>query len=199
MRTGETGQVLKADTDMKKYLLAACAVSALGGAAQSAFAANADWKEYGGLGTGAILSNCFFDHRSINRTSDGHVRVWTKCIAASDMAVDAKTARGKKLFDAGAVQMLKGYVPPIVSVGVVKGSEDAILREQVADLNDTEPTAKVFTEIDCPNQLARRLDTYIKSTTQIYSIDQPGDWRYIAPETPIRNLYRILCEAPSHE
>ena len=180
---------------MKTYLLAAVAAVALGG---SAFAG--DWKEYGSVDAsngGAIPSMCFLDKNTLYGTPDGHVRVWTKCVAKdafSDEAIGPETtARGKKIVDAGAFKQLRGYTPPIATIGVGADANDAILAETVADLDDVEPTQRVLAEIDCRAKMVRRLDTYQITPSRIHDDSEPGHWRPVREGTPIANLYDIAC------
>jgi hypothetical protein len=45
-----------------------------------------DWKMYGGVGTPVVEVEawCFYDANGVVQTPDGHVRVWTKCLAQKD-------------------------------------------------------------------------------------------------------------------
>src|ERR1700741_550392 len=68
--------------------------------ASSAQAADVDWKTYGAVTGEEGDEVCFYEERGITRTSDGHVRVWTKCLLQKDLdSLDLKSDLGKKIVD----------------------------------------------------------------------------------------------------
>jgi len=85
--------------------------------ASSALAADVDWKTYGAYTGEEGDENCFYEEKGITRTSDGHVRVWTKCLLQKDLdSLDLESDLGKKIVDAVARKLIEGYLPPIARV-----------------------------------------------------------------------------------
>jgi hypothetical protein len=174
----------------------AVVASAVVGTTASAFAQDVDWKMYGSASVGAP-SICFFDNKSVSHTTDSHIRVWTKCLPRQDLGGDfTKTERGKTIIENAARKMIQGYVPPIIAIVRVMDfdqSADVIATEEVANLGDIEPMSRMLFELNCPERMDRRLSTYLNVKGRTVFEDKPSAWQYIAPETNVAYLHKILC------
>ncbi len=102
----------------------------------------------------------------------------------------------KKITDAAAQQIGRGYVPPVIAVGIVvsKKIPDMVTWEQIADIANIQPDARILYEIDCADQKVRQLSTYIKISGKELFKDT-SDWKYALPETNLARLSKILCQA----
>jgi hypothetical protein len=171
--------------------------AALIGSSTVLFAQDVDWKAYGGASVEAP-SVCFFDSRGVSKSND-QIRVWTKCLFRKDLddPLDEKTDRGRKLIEQSARQFVDGYVPPIVQIGVLGFDQrvDVILAEQIANLGDIQPNARIFLELNCANQMERRLSTYVKVNGKEGFNEKPSAWEHVAPETNAAHLQKLLCSS----
>ena len=170
-------------------------LAALLATATFAFAQDVDWKLYGWADLG-VVSVCFFDAKNVTWTDDGHVRVWTECLAQNDLGkVDEKSDRHREVADRSAEKIVKGYVPPVIVIGRFESGKitGVTTYEETADLSDISPNARMLTEFNCSERMQRRLSIWTKINGEMADDKRPGAWEYIAPETNVANLQRILC------
>jgi hypothetical protein len=170
-------------------------LGALVGATTFAFAQDVDWKMYGFADLG-VQSVCFFDAKNVGQTNDGHIRVWTKCLPEKDLDdVDEKSDRVHKLADRSADKIANGYVPPIVVIGRLAFDKVRVVTayEETADLGDIGPNERMLTEFNCSEKKQRRLSIWTKINSEMVNDNKPGTWEYVAPETNVAYLQRILC------
>jgi len=102
----------------------------------------------------------------------------------------------KTTVEKAARKVVSGYVPPIVTIGVMKFDQitDVVAAEETANLGIIKPKARILLEFNCVEQRERRLSTYIRSNNgQEGFSSKPSDWDYIAPETNVAHLQKILC------
>src|SRR5579883_193315 len=94
-----------------------------------------DWKLYGGASVNGY-SLCFYDDKGIARQSDGHIRVWTKCISKADLDDALQKDPDKKIVEATAQKVIQGYMPPILKLPQTDAADTLmyISYEAVADL-----------------------------------------------------------------
>jgi hypothetical protein len=59
---------------------------------------------------------------------------------------------------------------------------DIVAYEEIADLNLSDPQARFFYEMNCPDRMARRLSTYIQLNGKTNSREKPSEWEYVPPE-----------------
>jgi hypothetical protein len=138
----------------------------------------------------------FFDAKGVSKTNDGYVRVWTKCLPEKDLdTFDEKSDRFKELADRSADKIVSGYVPPIVVIGRLEFDAVSTVTgyEETANLNDIDPNAKFFMELDCSKKMDRRLSTSVKINGKMVNDDKPTAWKYGPPETNVAYLQKILC------
>jgi hypothetical protein len=174
-------------------LLAFAGVSAVG-----ADELDVDWKLYG---TATIAANnyaCFYDAKGVVQQPEGHLRVWTKCIAKRVM--NSNEATTKKIIESAAQKIERGYVPPLIAIGKVQFQEIAgiVGMEEAANLGNLEPQSKILYEFDCSKQMLRELSITLDIADKKSFQNKPGDWRYIAPETNGANLSHFLCRTVPH-
>jgi hypothetical protein len=150
-----------------------------------------------GLYGGATVENtpeiCFFDAKGVTQESVGQLRVWTKCLDQKEL--------GNVLLDASSIEKtarkrLSGYVPPFVTIGVLKSDQidAALIAEETANLDNIKPKSKILLEFNCVEQKVRTLSTYVRTNNgQEGFRSKPSDWDCISPETNLAYLQKILC------
>jgi len=154
-----------------------------------------DWKMFGGASV-AGPSLCFFDAKSVVRTSSGYIRVWTKCLAQKDLdGVDIKSDLRSKIGDNAGRLVHEGYVPPIVVIGRIEFKQvpDVVAYEQIANLSAIESQAQIFDELNCSERMMRSLSVSIHANGQRSFKDKPSDWEYVPPEGNGATLLKMLC------
>jgi hypothetical protein len=167
-------------------------VATLINATTIAFADDVDWKLYGGASVENTPGFYFFDAKSVVQESGGQLRVWTKCLDQKEL----DRPLGETTIDKAARKLAYGYVPPIVTIGVMKDDQiaDVVAAEETANLGNIEPKARILLEFNCVEQKERRLSTYIRANNgKVGFSSKPSDWDYIAPETNVAYLQKILC------
>src|SRR5262249_24500783 len=172
---------------MKGTVRLAGILGALVSAAAFAFAEDVDWKVFGGATLG-VVSVCFFDDKTVDRTSDGHVRVWTKCIPQQDLEnFDFKNDLGQKIAEKAARRIVEGYVPPLIVIGQVDFDKISSIAgyEETANLGDIDPNSRMFLEINCSERMDRTLSIYAKVNGREQIQDRPSVWKHIAPKTNV--------------
>jgi hypothetical protein len=171
---------------------------------KTAQALDVDWKVYGSASvdwhnaTTKGDSASFYDAKGVVRRSDGHIRVWTKCLLYKDMdSIDTKKDPGKTILENSAQKVARYYVPPIAMVDKSIDAEKAAAiawREESANLSNIEPVARIFYEINCSEGMSQELSMAFRNKNGKYDYrDKPLDWKYIAPESNIARLQKILC------
>jgi hypothetical protein len=170
----------------------ACLLAALIGGTTIAFADDVDWRLYGGATVENTPEICFFDAKGVTQESVGQLRVWTKCLDQKEL--------GNVLLDNASLEKvarkrLSGYVPPIVTIGVLKSDQidAALIAEETANLDNIRPKSRILLEFNCVEQKVRTLSTYVRNNGQEGFSRKPGDWDYISPETNVAYLQKILC------
>jgi hypothetical protein len=160
----------------------------------SAQALDVDWKAYGFASVDGD-SVCFYDARGIVRRSDGHIRVWTKCLLVKDMdSIDRDL--NKQLVDNAARKLIDKYVPPIARVDERIGhnaSLNIMMYEEIANFGNIEPVAKFFKEINCSEGMIRELSIEVRINGEYGYDNKPTDWQYVSPESNGARLLKIHC------
>jgi hypothetical protein len=148
------------------------------------------WRCVGRKYARTLLLRCekrnFFDAKSVIQESGGQVRVWTKCLVSKETE---SVELDKTNVEKGAQKIANGYVPPIITIGVMKFNQivEVVVAEEIANLGNIKPIARILWEFNCVEQRERRLSTYEGFSRK------PSDWDYIAPETNMAYLHKILC------
>jgi hypothetical protein len=182
---------------MKRGGILACillaAIRAPAGMAQEN---SVDWKLYGGFPTDDGPTKCFFDAKGMTAEPDSHIRVWTKCLPQKEIdGIDIKKGLGGKVLENTAQKVANYYVPPIAALeNVDRDMAMAVTQyEEIADIAAIQPFARIFYDIDCPQQKMRELSLYLRIKGKDSFQDKPSDWRYIPPEGNGSRLSRLLC------
>jgi hypothetical protein len=102
---------------MSRATRIACLLATPIGGTTIAFADDVDWRLYGGATVENTPEICFFDAKGVTQESVGQLRAWTKCLDQKEL--------GNVLLDEtslkkAARKRLSGYVPPIVTIGLLK-------------------------------------------------------------------------------
>jgi len=167
----------------------------------TAQALDVDWKLYGWASVVGD-SACFYDARGVVRRSDGHLRVWTKCLLLKDtdsIVSDIKKDPGRTILENSAQKVARHYVPPITLIDDDKRIDniDITVYEETANIGNIEPVAQIFYEINCSEGMLRELSISLrnKDGRGSHTSPKPLSWTYIAPETNVAILQKILCPA----
>jgi hypothetical protein len=103
-------------------------------------------------------SFCFYEGKGISRTSDGHTRVWAKCLLQRDLEnIDLKSDLGKKIVERGAQKLNDSYIPPIAIIEDFNYNDATVIigYEQTADLAGLKPVSEFYFELNCSEQMFR--------------------------------------------
>ena len=154
-----------------------------------------DWKLFGAASVDGA-SFCFFDAKSVACSSDGYIRVWTKCLAQKDLdGFDAKSDLGTKIVRKAAKEVIEGYVPPIVVIGQMEFKQvpDIVVYEQIANLGAINSQAQIFDELNCRERMTRTLSISIYANGQRGFDSKTGNWEYVPPEGNAATLLKLVC------
>jgi hypothetical protein len=169
--------------------------AAMGVSAALAQGLDVDWKLYGGAPVGGN-SLCFYDSKGLTRQSDGHIRVWTKCLLKTDLdAVNIEKDFDGRIVNATAERVARYYMPPISKIQNVDANEAMAITsyEEIADIAALQPQSRIFYELNCSDRMLRELSIDLRINGQIGSRDKPSDWKYVPPEGNGAALLKILC------
>ncbi len=165
--------------------------------AGSAQAADVDWKVYGAANVDQKAEVCFYEANGVTAKPDTLVRVWAKCLLQADIKkIDVKKAFGGAILEESATRVAHHYLPPLATVEITNSDQivDYTLYEVIADLaTNLEPTGRMLYEIDCSEKKVHELSIFIRRNGATYSRNTPSDWQYIAPETNVARLAKLLC------
>lgn len=180
---------------MRKLLFTALLITTFLNGAE---AQGADWKYYGG---GDLPKSetmiAYYDAKSIERLSDGHVKVWTKGISLSEvekiMNLEEVTKRAESKIKAG-------YVPPyILSNPKPEPGYDVNTRilmwEEAGNYDVIKSKLKVFYELNC--KAKKILNLSIISSKNDGGTETRSDldkWISISPGSNSETLHNILCK-----
>jgi hypothetical protein len=163
-----------------------------------AIASDVDWKLYGSSTVSGDVNLCFFDLRGAVEAPDRHIKVWTKCLQKRDMEhIDIKKDFDGKILKNAARKIIDRYIPPISLVEDTNFDQamEVATFEEIADVGDIQPVARIFYELDCPKKMLRELSIeVVDSGGRSGSKHSASEWKYVAPETNGERLRKILCE-----
>lgn len=180
---------------MRKLLFIALLITAF---LQGAEAKTADWKYYGEVDLPkSETMKAYYDAESIERLSDGHVRVWTKNIGLSEveriMNLEEVTKRAARKIEAG-------YVPPyIISNPRHEPGYDVnsriIFWEEAADYDVIKSKVKVFYELNCKAKEIQILSSIsYKNDGRTETRSDAEKWISISPGSNSETLHKNLCK-----
>ena len=102
-----------------------------------------------------------------------------------------------RVVETAVQQILRGYVPPIIRIGTLDFEQvpEITTLEEIADIGNIEPLAKIYYELNCSDQMMRELSIYVQveGKSKSGSSDKPHDWKYSSPESNGARLLKILC------
>ncbi len=161
-------------------------------------AESADWKYIGrGDGPNKEIATYFYDAQSIDRSSEGLVKVWVQAI--NDKEMDRQFKNNENNINANAQKKYTNlYIPPYLSAHKKKYSPEEhiniITAEEIAAIFDTKPVLKMLQEINCKSNQFRTLSvkSYGKDG-RAASDDKPRQWEYIITETIVDGLKHSVC------
>jgi hypothetical protein len=135
------------------------------------------------------------DQKGIARQPDGHIRVWTKCIAQTALDDAFQKDPDKKITEATAQRVMSGYMPPVLKLPQA-GAGDAMIYtgyEEVADLGDVQPQSRIFYELNCSDRMLRELSIDLNINGRAGGSNKPAEWKYVPPEGNGAALLKLLC------
>src|SRR5262249_13160178 len=92
----------------------------------------------------------------------------------------------RRITENSAQKVARYYVPPIAIVDEridFDRSMDVTVLEEIANLGNIQPVAKVFYEINCSESMLQELSISFRSNGKNGSRNKPGGWKYIPPES----------------
>ena len=154
-----------------------------------------DWKLYGFAVVNGESHFCFYDAKGISQRPDKHLRVWTKCLAQTDEAIDIAKDFDGQIVKNAAQKIAHYYVPPIARVQNVDAEQSVVITgyEETANIGNIQPRAQIFYELDCSERMLRELSISVNANGKVGSVNKPGEWKYVAPEGNATSLLKILC------
>jgi len=157
----------------------------------------ADWKFYGSSDLSRSESViAYYDAESIERLSDGHVRMWTKTISLSEVE---RIMKLEEVSDKAERKIKAGYGPPyILSNPKPEPSFDSTMKiivwEEAANYDAIKSIKKVFYELNCTKKKIRNLSmTSYKSDGRPETRTKINEWISISPNANTETLHNILC------
>jgi hypothetical protein len=157
-------------------------------------ASSAEWKLYGGASDKSGHVICFFDADGVVKAADGHIQVWTKCLLQSELEhVDIENEYDGQILEATARKMAKHYVPPIGALEDMDADKatGVTLYEEVANIANIQPRARILYEFNCKEQMLRELRLYVQSDR--LAREKPKGWTNVPPEGNAARLVKLLC------
>jgi hypothetical protein len=140
---------------------------------------------------------CFYGSTNVFR-ANGHVNVWTKCLATEDLNNAVKADSTGSLSDIAAEKIAHDYVPPIARISALPGDQivDAVMEEELANNGNIRPLVTALREIDCSKRRARDLSVIMPVDGQLRSSDTPQDWHPVPSTDELASLSKLLCAPP---
>jgi hypothetical protein len=166
-----------------------------------------DWKYFGAKKIKGAEGKLFYESESLEKTSEGYIRVWSKGITKSELERIMKKNE-KLIVEKSEKNLANNYIPPFALVHTVappklfKNSEDTISNildiitwEKVANCPETKPSEMIFYEINCNDRKIRTLSviSYLNDGN-VESNETPGAWIYNPLEPNDETLKKILCK-----
>jgi hypothetical protein len=103
--------------------------------------------------------------------------------------------------DKAAQKVVDHYVPPIAVVETDFNFDQAITvihYEVTANIGDIEPQARIYYQLNCSEQMIRRLSLHFKVNGKEGFDEKPSEWEYASPETHSSNVTpRTIGAAPA--
>jgi hypothetical protein len=137
---------------------------------------------------------CFYESKGV--ITRPALRVWTKCLLQKDLdSMDPESELGKKIIENAAQKVVQGYIPPIAVVEDIDFDQatNVIGLEETANLSNIQPHSRFFYELNCSEQMMRRLSTRVRIKGKDRFDDNPSGWEYVPPEGSGARLLKILC------
>jgi hypothetical protein len=137
---------------------------------------------------------CFYGSGNVYR-ANGHLSLWTKCLAKEDLENAVKADSTGSLSDIAAEKIAHDYVPPIARIGALPGDQivDAVMEEELANNGNIRPLVTALREIDCAKRRARELSAITPADGQVRSSDTPQDWHPVPSTGELASLSKLLC------
>ena len=150
-----------------------------------------DWKYFGGTPVDGG-TRCFYDAKGVAQVSEGHLKVWTKCLLDKDIQ---NTNLTEEMINRAAQKIADYYLPPIGDVINLDQEHAATITiyEEIATNAYIETHDKMLYEFDCHEMMVRDLSTDFRIDGKHARSEKPGDWSHVPPEGNAASLSKILC------
>jgi hypothetical protein len=159
-----------------------------------------NWVYYGGAQNVSKQSiSLFYSQNSVDRTSIGFIRFWTKGLLDADTD-KAAVKKKDSLITNSARRFAANYLPQIATIEKLTHDQllSVIVSEEIADNADLEPQSRIFYELDCSGKRMRELSISVRSSNGLWSSDDlEKPFKFIAPETNANRLLRLICAIPA--
>jgi len=161
----------------------------------SAFAqpSGADWKLFG-TNNVLELNWCFFDVNTLVRGTNGHTRVWTKCISLTKLNEKIKDS-DQQLVEDAARKHAGGYQPPILKIEPFDLEQriHTVALERLANIGGIKPTTQIFMELNCSERMYREVNIHVDYPGHEQHSYTPREWKYAPPESNGATLLKLVC------
>lgn len=150
-----------------------------------------DWKFYFQSDALGMQSGFFYDKSKINRLPNGHVQVWTKVLALSDLT-ESKSA---DLTGKATKRIANGYQPPLTSIRNLSGDQvtEIVRMEEQANGPTIAPRTQQLLDIDCKEMTVNILSMPIVNGKQIAIGDFSLGWTRFSKESATATLSQLVC------
>jgi hypothetical protein len=166
------------------------------GCASQVFAASPDWKYYGDLPQNKLMQTgrCFYDEAGVKRTQPNFALVWIKCLPSIDLQ-NAEPSENKAAVLHAIELTQKHYVPPAMKFHpeFSDAEQRIIVWESLATLGHIEPQVRIYNELNCKDELNRRLSFMATIDEKPVHQDAIGPWEHTVPETNMARLHQSIC------
>jgi len=154
-----------------------------------------DWK-YFGVSSHHEQLLLFYDASGMERTLDGHIRVWAKGLSLKSVnrVLNAKKLP-QPLLDRVASKVAAGYRLSYSDYAKVTYDQylNFVTCEEIADAGDIQPTMRILYDLDCAGRMFRELTIAVDTGGKSGSSDKPREWKHIPPETNTAALAKLVC------
>ena len=163
-------------------------------------ALRANWKYAGDSSPGKESEKtlAFYDAENVEYIADGNMKVWVKCVDASE--IEGMISSDKSILNRAADKTAQSYYPPYyLSNPYPNTSADRYIEmiawEEAANRGDVKPRVKRLYEINCREGKILTISTilYRRDGTTTYTSDFDR-WSPIRPESTGASLQAILCK-----
>jgi hypothetical protein len=155
---------------------------------------DSNWKLCGFSPASKDAVGIFYLQNEIKRMPSGNIQVWTKALSSSKLQkASAATRPNDLIFNRVVDKVAANYKPPFEKIKPLNQNEllDVVGFEVIADAGTIAPTARILWELDCGQAMYRM----VSIITDKKSNSTPTAWQPVPPESTIRSIQTLICQA----